>query len=73
MQQKIQLIASLMHDPDLVILDEPFQGLDPVNAEMVRAGLARVLTLAPDQAHAAEFVSLEDEARASGRGLWGIG
>lgn len=36
MQQKVQLIASLMHDPDLVILDEPFQGLDPVNAEMVR-------------------------------------
>ena len=36
MQQKVQLIASLIHDPDLVILDEPFQGLDPVNAEMVR-------------------------------------
>jgi ABC-2 type transport system ATP-binding protein len=36
MQQKVQLAASLMHNPDLVILDEPFQGLDPVNAEMVR-------------------------------------
>ncbi len=36
MQQKVQLVASLMHDPELVILDEPFQGLDPVNAEMVR-------------------------------------
>jgi ABC-2 type transport system ATP-binding protein len=36
MQQKVQLIASLIHDPELVILDEPFQGLDPVNAEMVR-------------------------------------
>jgi ABC-2 type transport system ATP-binding protein len=36
MQQKVQLIASLIHDPDLVILDEPFQGLDPVNVEMVR-------------------------------------
>jgi ABC-2 type transport system ATP-binding protein len=36
MQQKVQLIASLLHDPALVILDEPFQGLDPVNAEMVR-------------------------------------
>jgi len=36
MQQKVQLIASLLHDPALVILDEPFQGLDPVNSEMVR-------------------------------------
>ncbi len=36
MQQKVQLIASLLHNPSLVVLDEPFQGLDPVNAEMVR-------------------------------------
>jgi ABC-2 type transport system ATP-binding protein len=36
MQQKVQLVASLIHDPDLVILDEPFQGLDPVNVEMVK-------------------------------------
>jgi ABC-2 type transport system ATP-binding protein len=42
MQQKVQLAASLVHDPDLVILDEPFQGLDPVNAEMVR-GIIREL------------------------------
>jgi ABC-2 type transport system ATP-binding protein len=42
MQQKVQIIASLIHDPDLVILDEPFQGLDPVNVEMVR-GLIRDL------------------------------
>ncbi len=42
MQQKVQLIASLIHDPALVILDEPFQGLDPVNVEMVR-GLIREL------------------------------
>ena len=33
-QQKIQLIASLLHDPELVILDEPFSGLDPVNANL---------------------------------------
>jgi ABC-2 type transport system ATP-binding protein len=32
MQQKAQLIATLVHDPDLLILDEPFSGLDPVNA-----------------------------------------
>ena len=29
MQQKIQFIAALLHDPDLVIMDEPFSGLDP--------------------------------------------
>lgn len=31
-QQKVQLITALVHDPDIVILDEPFSGLDPVNA-----------------------------------------
>jgi len=36
MQQKIQLIAALLHDPELVILDEPFSGLDPVNAQVLR-------------------------------------
>ncbi len=36
MQQKIQFVASLVHDPDLLILDEPFQGLDPVNVEMIK-------------------------------------
>jgi len=36
MQQKVQFIAALLHDPDLVILDEPFSGLDPVNAQVMR-------------------------------------
>jgi ABC-2 type transport system ATP-binding protein len=36
MGQKVQLLATLMHDPELVILDEPFSGLDPVNTETVR-------------------------------------
>ena len=35
-QQKIQLITALVHDPDIVILDEPFSGLDPVNAQMLK-------------------------------------
>lgn len=35
-QQKIQLIAALIADPDIVILDEPFSGLDPVNAGMLK-------------------------------------
>ena len=35
-QQKVQLIATLLHDPDLIILDEPQSGLDPVNMVLVR-------------------------------------
>lgn len=35
-QQKIQLITTLAHDPDIVILDEPFSGLDPVNAMLLK-------------------------------------
>ena len=35
MQQKIQFIIAVLHDPDLVILDEPFSGLDPVNVELL--------------------------------------
>jgi ABC-2 type transport system ATP-binding protein len=36
MQQKIQLIAALIHDPDFIILDEPYSGLDPVNMKLVK-------------------------------------
>ena len=36
MQQKAQLISTLVHDPELVIIDEPFTALDPVNTEMVK-------------------------------------
>jgi ABC-2 type transport system ATP-binding protein len=36
MQQKVQFVASIIHEPDLLILDEPFSGLDPVNARMLR-------------------------------------
>jgi ABC-2 type transport system ATP-binding protein len=35
MQQKIQFIASLLHEPELIIMDEPFTGLDPVNAALL--------------------------------------
>ena len=36
MQQKIQFIATIMHDPDLIILDEPFSGLDPINVQVIK-------------------------------------
>src|SRR5262245_55193231 len=36
MQQKVQFIATLVHDPELVILDEPFSGLDPINAQALK-------------------------------------
>src|SRR5713101_4015459 len=36
MQQKVQFASALLHDPDLVVFDEPFSGLDPVNADVMR-------------------------------------
>jgi ABC-2 type transport system ATP-binding protein len=39
MQQKIQFIATLLHDPELIIMDEPFSGLDPVNANLLMDAL----------------------------------
>ncbi|MGB3260468.1 ABC transporter ATP-binding protein [Paenisporosarcina sp.] len=38
-QQKIQVIASVIHKPSLIILDEPFSGLDPVNVEMLKKAI----------------------------------
>lgn len=36
MQQKVQFISTILHDPDLVILDEPFSGLDPINQNLLK-------------------------------------
>ena len=36
MQQKIQFIVTLLHEPELIIMDEPFSGLDPVNATLLQ-------------------------------------
>lgn len=42
MQQKIQFIATIVHDPVLLILDEPFSGLDPINSNMIRDEIFRL-------------------------------
>lgn len=41
-QQKVQLIASLIHRPSLLILDEPFSGLDPVNADLLKQAIVEL-------------------------------
>lgn len=38
-QQKVQLICTLIHEPELIILDEPYSGLDPVNADLLGIGI----------------------------------
>jgi len=42
-QQKVQLAATLIHDPELIILDEPFSGLDPVNTEALRVLISELV------------------------------
>jgi ABC-2 type transport system ATP-binding protein len=42
MSQKIQFIATVLHDPELVILDEPFSGLDPINVETLLSAIAEL-------------------------------
>ena len=36
MQQKVQFVAAVIHEPELLVLDEPFSGLDPINADLLR-------------------------------------
>lgn len=42
MQQKIQFIAAVVHNPSFIILDEPFSGFDPVNAELLKKEITRL-------------------------------
>ncbi|MDD2244758.1 MAG: ABC transporter ATP-binding protein [Dysgonamonadaceae bacterium] len=42
MQQKVQFISTVIHNPDLLIFDEPFSGFDPVNAEIVKNEMLRL-------------------------------
>ena len=42
-QQKVQLIATVIHDPELIFLDEPFSGLDPINVDVFKSVLAELI------------------------------
>ncbi len=42
-QQKIQFIAAFLHDPEIIVLDEPFSGFDPVNQELAKSVIAEYL------------------------------
>ncbi len=42
MQQKIQFIATVVHEPKLIILDEPFSGLDPINTNLIKEEIAKL-------------------------------
>ncbi|MBR9919812.1 MAG: ABC transporter ATP-binding protein [Bacteroidetes bacterium] len=42
MQQKIQFIATVVHQPDILILDEPFSGLDPINTNLIKSEIHRL-------------------------------
>jgi ABC-2 type transport system ATP-binding protein len=42
MQQKVQFISTVIHDPDLLIFDEPFSGFDPVNTDIVKNEMLRL-------------------------------
>ncbi len=60
MQQKAQIIATLVHEPDIVIVDEPFAGLDPVNTRLVKEIIAeqcqagRTVMMSTHQMHQVE-------------------
>nr|WP_308215312.1 ATP-binding cassette domain-containing protein [Sinobaca sp. H24] len=46
-QQKIQFIAAVLHKPELLILDEPFSGLDPVNTDMLKQAVEHIQNRVP--------------------------
>jgi ABC-2 type transport system ATP-binding protein len=63
MQQKAQIIATLLHEPDLIVIDEPFSGLDPVNTRLVKQVLeeqrraGRAILMSTHQMYQAEALS----------------
>jgi len=73
MQQKAQIIATLLHEPDLIVIDEPFSGLDPVSTRLVKQILdeerqaGRSILMSTHQMHQVEAlcdrIVLIDEGR----------
>jgi ABC-2 type transport system ATP-binding protein len=59
-QQKIQFITALLHDPELIVLDEPLSGLDPVNADLFKGviyelvGKGKFIIMSSHQMHSIE-------------------
>lgn len=43
-QQKIQFITAILHDPELIVLDEPFSGLDPINTEILKTSIKELIS-----------------------------
>ncbi|MCT4673766.1 MAG: ABC transporter ATP-binding protein [Prolixibacteraceae bacterium] len=62
MQQKVQFICTVVHEPDLLILDEPFSGFDPINQQMLQNEITRfkeegkTIIFSTHQMHAAENI-----------------
>ena len=62
MHQKAQFIVTIMHNPDLIIVDEPFSGLDPVNTELIRGMLlemrdeGKTIIMSTHQMHQVEMM-----------------
>ncbi|QZE13092.1 ATP-binding cassette domain-containing protein [Halosquirtibacter laminarini] len=62
MQQKVQFICTIVHEPDLLILDEPFSGFDPINQQMLQDEIQRysnqgkTIIFSTHQMHAAENI-----------------
>jgi len=62
MQQKAQIIATFLHDPDLVIIDEPFSGLDPLNTRLIKEiiteqqGAGKTIIMSTHQMHQVELL-----------------
>jgi ABC-2 type transport system ATP-binding protein len=60
MQQKAQIIATLAHEPDLIVVDEPFSGLDPVNTRLIKQiideqrGAGKTIIMSTHQMHQVE-------------------
>ncbi len=46
MGQKLQFVITVLHEPELIILDEPFSGLDPINANLIKDEIYRLAQMA---------------------------